>query len=152
MENVPWLQVIGNAYVILALDLAAFVSDDSLDAFQQIKGQKFFDQYLEKLPQQVCQGPFSLSEEYKKREQSGYGFGIFNRVLAEDNFAPTYAVRKDKIEFPPHLLDNVQFKDRFLPVWKRWDFHLRVSSNGIVTWVHLCNCEPKQAVTSLTKR
>jgi len=21
-----------------------------------------------------------------------------------------------------------------------------------VTWVHLCNCEPKQAVTSLTKR
>jgi len=135
MENVPWLQVIGNAYVILALDLAAFVSDDSLDAFQQIKGQKFFDQYLEKLPQQVCQGPFSLSEEYKKREQSGYGFGIFNRVLAEDNFAPTYAVRKDKIEFPPHLLDNVQFKDRFLPVWKRWDFHLRVSSNGIVTLI-----------------
>lgn len=135
MKTVPWLQIIGDAYVILALDLAAFVKDDSLNSFQQIKGQKFFDQYLEKLPKNVCKGAFDVSEAYRKREQSGYGFGVFNRVLAEDNFAPTYTVRKDEIEFPPHLLDNVQFKDRFLPVWKRWGFHLRVSSNGIVTLI-----------------
>ena len=135
MENTPWLQVIGNAYVILALDLAAFVTDDSLNDFQQIKGQKFFDQYLEKLPQKVCKGPFDLSDEYRKHEQSGYGIGVFNRVFAEDNFAPTYTVIKEKLEFPSYLLNNVQFKDRFLPVWKRWDFHLRVSSNGIVTLI-----------------
>lgn len=135
MENAPWLQVIGNAYVILALDLAAFVADDSLDAYQQIKGQKFFDRYLENLPQKVCAGPFRVSDEYSKREHSGYGFGVFNRVLAEDNFAPTYAVCKEKIKFPDHLMDNVQFKDRFLPIWKRWNFHLRVSSNGIAVLI-----------------
>jgi hypothetical protein len=135
MGSIPWLQVIGNAYVILALDLAAFVADDSLDNFQQIKGQKFFDYYLEELPESVCKGPFSVSDEYRKREQSGYGIGVFNRVLAEDNFAPTYAVAKEKIEFPSHLLNNVQFKDRFLPVWNRWDFRVRISSNGVVTLI-----------------
>ncbi len=135
MEESPWLQVIGDAYVVLALDLATFVTDDSLNDLEQIRGQKFFDNYLENLPHIVEQGPFELSREYKKREQSGYGFGIFNRVLAEDNFAPTYSVDKDKIEFPSHLINNVQFKDRFLPVWKRWEFYLRVSSNGIITMI-----------------
>jgi len=76
-----------------------------------------------------------VSDEYRKREQSGYGFGVFNRVLAEDNFAPTYAVCKDKIKFPDYLMNNVQFKDRFLPIWKRWNFHLRVSSNGVATMI-----------------
>jgi len=135
MNSSPWLQVIGDAYVVLALDLAAFAADDSLESLEQIKGQKFFDQYLESLPEQVQKGPFKVSAEYRKREQSGYGIGVFNRVLAEDNFAPTYSVVKEAIDFPPHLLDNVQFKDRFLPVWEHWDFHLRVSSNGIVTLI-----------------
>src|SRR5205823_3522864 len=55
--------------------------------------------------------------------------------LAEDNFAPTYRLVKDKVKFPPELENNVQFKDRFLKVWKKWDFWLRLSSNSIITLI-----------------
>ena len=133
MNSTAWLQVIGDAYVALAFDLSTFITDDSLVTLEKLRGQDFFDTHLEGLPEIICQGPFKLADEYLQREEHGYGMGIFNHILAQNNFSPTYRVIKEKIIFPAHLLDNVQFKDRFLPIWKRWNFYLRLSSNGIVT-------------------
>src|SRR5947209_4105169 len=119
----------GAAYVILTLDLGAFVTPQSHDTLLQLRGRKEFDQFLDAL--RLDDPRFERDDHYTQIEHRGYELGVFNRILAEDNFAPTYRLVKDKVGFPPELENNVQFKDRFLKVWKKWDFWFRLSSNGI---------------------
>jgi len=121
----------GAAYVFLALDLAAFVEPAARDTLLNLRGRKEFDEFLDRFDPQDAR--FERAHHYKRVEQRGYELGVFNRVLAEDNFAPTYRLVKERVKFPPELMNNVQFKDKFLTVWKKWEFWLRLSSNGIIT-------------------
>jgi hypothetical protein len=123
----------GAAYVILALDLGTFLTPASRDALLQLRGRKEFDDFLEKFKPQDPR--FERDAYYTEVEQRGYELGVFNRILAEDNFAPTYRLIKDRVNFPAELETNVQFKDKFLNVWRKWAFWLRLSSNGIITLI-----------------
>lgn len=121
----------GEALVILALDLGIFIEPASRPALLNLRGRKEFDLYLETFdPGDPC---FVRDPHYVQVEQRGYELGVFNRILAEDNFAPTYQVVKEHFRFPEQLLTNVQFKQRFLKVWHKWDIWFRLSSNGIIT-------------------
>lgn len=121
----------GAAYVILALDFGAFVEPASYDRLLDLRGRKEFNKYLQNFDLQDAR--FEREDYYKRVEQRGYELGVFNRILAEDNFAPTYRLVKEQVSFPEELLNNVQFKDKFLKVWNKWQFWLRLSSNGIIT-------------------
>lgn len=121
----------GEALVILALDLGIFVKPSSRGELLNLRGRKEFDTYLETLD--PGDPRFVRDAHYVQVERRGYELGVFNRILAEDNFAPTYRVDKEQFRFPPQLLTNVQFKQRFLKVWHKWEIWLRLSSNGIIT-------------------
>lgn len=121
----------GKAYVILALDLGIFVERGFRAELLSLRGRKEFDNFLEGLS--LNDPRFERDESYKQIEHRGYELGVFNRILAEDNFAPTYRVNKAAFKLPPQLLNNVQFKERFLKVWNRWDIWFRLSSNGVIT-------------------
>jgi hypothetical protein len=121
----------GEAFVILALDLGIFVERDARAELLNLRGRKEFDTFLENFDPNDPR--FVRDVEYTQVEYRGYELGVFNRVLAEDNFAPTYRVVKEHFVFPPELRTNVQFKARFLKVWNRWDIWFRLSSNGIIT-------------------
>jgi len=121
----------GEALVILALDLGLFVAEEQRAALLDLRGRKEFDDFLETLDPGDAR--FLRDSDYHEIEHRGYELGVFNRILAEDNFAPTYRVIKEQFRFPPQLLNNVQFKDRFRKVWNKWDIWFRLSSNGIIT-------------------
>jgi hypothetical protein len=121
----------GEALVILALDLGIFVDPASRAELLNLRGRKEFDNYLESL--NPGDPRFVRDPHYVAMEQRGYELGVFNRVLAEDNFAPTYRVVKERFHFPPEIANNVQFKKFFLKVWHKWEIWLRLSSNGIIT-------------------
>ncbi len=123
----------GAAYVILALDLATFVTPSSRETLLHLRGTREFHDYLEQLD--LNDPRFIRDSDYRDVEQRGYELGVFNRILAEHNFAPTYRLNKQAVQFPPHLLNNVQFKDKFLKVWNRWDFWFRLSSSGGISLV-----------------
>ncbi|MCB8953277.1 MAG: hypothetical protein H6650_14825 [Ardenticatenales bacterium] len=122
----------GAAYVILALDMSAFVPPESHPILLNLRGRKEFHDFLRQL--ELNDPRFVRSSAYIETEQRGYELGVFNRILAEENFPPTYQLNKKAVSFPPELLNNVQFKDRFLRnIWNKWDAWFRLSGNGIVT-------------------
>ena len=120
----------GTVQLILSLDLLPFVDPASRRRMDEIRGRAIFDDYLESLKV----GPrFERDVHYTELEKQGYELGVFNQILVKDNFAPTYRLRNDLIQFPEFLSKNVQFRDKFMPVWNKWEFRLRLTRNGIIT-------------------
>jgi hypothetical protein len=139
----------GSAYVILALDLAPFVKPQCRERLELLRGTHVFDEFLESL--QLQDPRFERDGRYQDLEQQGYELGIFNQILTQDNFAPTYRLCKDSVVFPSHLRDNLQFKNRFLPVWDKWSFWLRLSSNGVVTIVMKRDFSERRALVHISR-
>ncbi|MBV7332606.1 hypothetical protein KFU94_31135 [Chloroflexi bacterium TSY] len=131
MANEHKTQCRGRAFVVLALDLGIFLNRDDREKLHNWRGHKMFDHFLEKFD--PSDPRFVRDDDYKRIEHRGYELGVFHRILAEDNFAPTYRLIKKEVKFPAQLVNNVQFKEKFLRVWKKWDIWFRLSSNGIIT-------------------
>ncbi len=125
----------GKVFVILAFDLSAFVASDSQETLMRLRCHARFDEFLRQW--RLNDPRFTRDDCYVETEHRGYEIGVFNRILAEDRFAPTYRLNKNKVHFPKELEHNVQFKDKFLKLWRKWDFWIRLCSNGIVTLI-LC--------------
>lgn len=139
----------GAAYVILALDLAPFVKSNSLERLEYIRGRTVFDDYLETLD--LAGSCFERDPYYRDLEQQGYELEVFNQILVKDNFAPTYYLNKERVEFPQHLLTNLQFKNIFLPVWNKWDLWLRLSRNGVITIIMKLDLPQRRALIHVSR-
>jgi len=139
----------GAAYVILAVNLAPFVKTNSREKLEYIRGRSIFDDYLETLD--LAGSCFERDQYYRDLEQQGYELEVFNQILVKDNFAPTYHLNKDRVEFPQHLLTNLQFKNIFLPVWNKWDLWLRLSRNGVITIVMKLAIPQRRALVHISR-
>jgi hypothetical protein len=139
----------GAAFVVLALDLDTFVTASARDTLLYLRGRREFNEFLQNFD--PGDSRFIRDDYYRTVEQRGYELGVFNRILAEDNFAPTYRLCKEKVVFPAELMNNVQFKDRFLKVWNRWDFWVRLSGNGVITLIARLDFAKKRPLILLSR-
>jgi hypothetical protein len=72
-----------------------------------------------------------------------FATGIFRLHTLEEYVTPTYYLSdKEQVSFPDEIKDNLQFKNLFLEVWKRWDIYIRPTVTGMFT-VRLKRCYEK---------
>jgi hypothetical protein len=130
----------GYTSVILVLDMRQFVLPEHQALFESIRGSG----RLTKVLRSDCFDRISKSEAFiqvdqdvseleprTSREEIGFISGIFRQNMLDEYATPTYALCKDRIHFPDLLTTNLQFKELFLDVWRRWDVYIRPTMTGM---------------------
>ncbi len=79
-----------------------------------------------------------IDEDGMTPEEIGFATGVFRSIARERYFEPVYKVNKEAFDFPPELVDNLQFKKLFLSAWHHWEISIRPSMTGFfivrLTW------------------
>lgn len=134
----------GYTSVVMVVNLNRFVKSEDKDLFHALRGQEDFrraiqEQWtpsLRKSPWfQLTEGSFNGEhDEGMNRAEAGFATGIFRQYLLETAIETTFRFNKKayESEFPSALKTNFQFKNIFLPVWKRWDIFVRPSTFGML--------------------
>jgi hypothetical protein len=136
------VKIRGYTNAILVLNMKRFVTKEDQPRFERIRGTHEFTQVLrETWPQfALSKGRFESSQEEKQHrnvhdemstEEIGFATGIFRGLVLEDLTFPTYSLNKDKIQFPPHLTENYQFKNIFVRAWNTWKIFIRPTFTGM---------------------
>ncbi len=125
-----------------------FVPDNERQRFESLRGTDTLHQIIQGWRQNLMhQNVFSISKSTESKsagedgmtpEEIGFATGVFRSVARERYFDPVYKVNKDAFDFPPELVDNLQFKKLFLSAWRRWEIEIRPSMTGFfvvrLTW------------------
>jgi hypothetical protein len=143
-----YIDVRGCAYVVLALDIAPFVKPDHQQALEYLRGRAEFSDFLETTF--FADPRFERDSAYRMLEQQGYELGVFDNILLSHHFAPTYQLKKEQVDLPHSLRNNVQFKNIFLKIWEKWDFWFRLSGNGICTVIMKLPIPSKRALSNVS--
>lgn len=132
----------GYTNVVLVLNMKRFVAEEDRQRFELLRGTREFADILRDVwpSRALASGRFETSAQEKlhrdindemSTEEVGFATGIFRSPMLEDFTFPTYALIKDKYEFPGHLMGNYQFKNLFLTAWKGWRIFIRPSFTGL---------------------
>ncbi|GAB4456369.1 MAG: hypothetical protein Kow0070_06330 [Anaerolineales bacterium] len=132
----------GYTNVVLVLNMKRFVAEKDRERFERLRGTREFANILRDIwhSQALTSGYFETVAQEKlhrdindemSTEEVGFATGIFRSPMLEDFTFPTYALVKEKYEFPNHLMGNYQFKNLFLKAWKDWRVFVRPSFTGL---------------------
>ncbi|HXF84951.1 MAG TPA: hypothetical protein VNK49_06130 [Anaerolineales bacterium] len=132
----------GYTNVVLVLNMKRFVADEDQERFEKLRGTQEFANILREAwnVRALASGRFeTVAQEKQHRdihdelstEEIGFATGIFRSPMLEEFTFPTYALKKESVEFPDHLMGNYQFKNLFLTAWKSWRIFIRPSFTGL---------------------
>ena len=143
----------GHTSVILVLDMSRFVLPEDQPRFESIRGSRAFADVLRTQWPALLQrnGTFvpveraTDSHEFEQQttsEEVGFISGIFRLNMLEEYTTPTYCLQKEGIHFPEGVRENLQFKELFADIWRRWDIYVRPTMTGMFV-VRLTRHYPK---------
>lgn len=137
------ISIRGYVTVVLVMNMRRFVEPADHKRFETLRGSKEWldvlrNDWPKKIEQhatfRVARHPMDSNSTAFRMSTDEVAFlsGIFRSSVLEDYSVPIYYLHdKDKVDFPEHVRDNLQFKNVFIEVWKHWDIYVRATATGM---------------------
>jgi len=131
----------GYTNVILVLNMKRFIEPEHQKRFESIRGTPAFAEVLRNgwWSERKTKSAFTRVSDLTKPEQAGshmsteqvgFATGVFRALFLEEHVVPTYLLNKEQVKFPNDLMDNFQFRNLFMRVWKSWKIYVRPTVSG----------------------
>lgn len=136
----------GYTNVILVMNMRRFIEPEDQARFESCRSSPVFlealrSKWSEKIKDsaafEVVKHDVVTADERSSNlrmstDEVCFTTGIFRLNTLEDYVTPTYHLKdKSQISFPDEIRDNLQFKNLFLEVWKRWEIYIRPTVTGM---------------------
>ncbi len=133
----------GHVTAVLVLDMRRFVDPADQKQFESLRGSPYFrtalrDAWPTALHTDsaftVARHPLDGESVTSRMPTDEVAFlsGVFRLNAIQDYAVPLYYLQNKRgVAFPPDILDNVQFTNVFLEVWRNWEIYLRPTVTGM---------------------
>lgn len=108
-------------HVFIVLNMKNFISENSQEAFERLRGGQAFS----KATKLLAPAKYFVEDEYETETvERGHEFQVFRGHLKDDWLYKTYLLRNDQAPPPPDI--------NLIGDWKRFEFRIRASRTGFL--------------------